>query len=627
MADRDVIIEVFQDGVKNAIGAELIPRGASSNSLNWRTQGDKIEINRGRILQGEEVLGVGKFRGHHIGYTNNGTSVRYKKTGGSIQYFNPETELWVDVITGLTENAEYTFSNYFSLAGAFIYIGGEDGLYKICTANPTDYVSLYDESKNYKGKIIIDTARMFLFDRKEDPTGSYLSYIDSGIYSLEENEAIGAGGSLNYSGTLAFKAGGATRTCFGVSITDGVETFRDDFNGNLIGSEGGTGTINYTTGEYDITFNAVAAGNVEAEYQWENSNNKGVSDFTFETPRLAGQGDTFRHDVGGDKIQTIIVFDGKYYIFKRYSVYELNLTADDTNATNLVFRTGIGMKWHRSAISTGLGIVFLDTGDPERPKLSRLEYNINGDRLVPTDIAPDFDFSSYNFDECSFVSWGENIIFSGKTKDSQENNRVFLYNTRFRSIDILDYPCSTFVNDNGFLYGGESISDNEYLLFSGYNDDEFDIINYWDSNAERYSSDGLKRYKRLILRGYISTTQKLEVYLRFDEGDYQLVGTIRGDGTYVDYSDSTTIGSTEIGETEVGGEIGYLQEQIEVFRYVHELRINTPKFNRRSIRFKAVGFGYVSVDSQRDKRIMHYVDKLPVKYRTGAVNLDGTPKA
>lgn len=40
-----------------------------------------------------------------------------------------------------------------------------------------------------------------------------------------------------------------------VTITDGVEDFSDDGCGRLTGDAGGSGTINYTTGAYSITFN------------------------------------------------------------------------------------------------------------------------------------------------------------------------------------------------------------------------------------------------------------------------------------------------------------------------------------------------------------------------------------
>lgn len=48
-----------------------------------------------------------------------------------------------------------------------------------------------------------------------------------------------------------------------VSITDGVETFTDDGCGRLTGSAGGSGTINYTTDAYSITFNANVVNAVE----------------------------------------------------------------------------------------------------------------------------------------------------------------------------------------------------------------------------------------------------------------------------------------------------------------------------------------------------------------------------
>ena len=48
-----------------------------------------------------------------------------------------------------------------------------------------------------------------------------------------------------------------------VSITDGVETFADDGCGRLTGSAGGSGTINYTTSAYSITFNANVVNAVE----------------------------------------------------------------------------------------------------------------------------------------------------------------------------------------------------------------------------------------------------------------------------------------------------------------------------------------------------------------------------
>ncbi len=46
-------------------------------------------------------------------------------------------------------------------------------------------------------------------------------------------------------------------------VADGVETFADDGSGRLAGSAGGSGTINYRTGAYAVTFNANVVNAVE----------------------------------------------------------------------------------------------------------------------------------------------------------------------------------------------------------------------------------------------------------------------------------------------------------------------------------------------------------------------------
>lgn len=48
-----------------------------------------------------------------------------------------------------------------------------------------------------------------------------------------------------------------------LSVTDGVETFADDGSGRLTGSAGGSGTINYRTGAYAVTFNANVANGTD----------------------------------------------------------------------------------------------------------------------------------------------------------------------------------------------------------------------------------------------------------------------------------------------------------------------------------------------------------------------------
>jgi len=74
-------------------------------------------------------------------------------------------------------------------------------------------------------------------------------------FTAVPSEVIGTGNGsqVTFSGTL-------TQTDVqSVIITDSIETFTDDKNGFLVGSAGGTGTIDYATGAYSVTFNAAPA--------------------------------------------------------------------------------------------------------------------------------------------------------------------------------------------------------------------------------------------------------------------------------------------------------------------------------------------------------------------------------
>lgn len=594
---------------------EIIPKQAAQDSLGWISSDGKIELCRGRYLLGAEDTTSSYSQGEGWGYKSDGTAVHFRKTNTKIQYFNTSTNSWVDVVTGLTDGYEMTFAPYSSLAGTFVFATSRDGIYKIHTANPGSYSSMYDAAKNFKGKSIIVTSRMHMWGLENDKTGHYGSYVDEGNYTTVSAEAL----SDVSSGTLAFKSAGATRTCFGVvlTVTTSGQVFTDDYNGNLIGDAGGTGTINYTTGAF--TTDDTGAGTVD--YQWEDSNDGGVTDFTYSGTRLAGQGFMFRQDEGGDAIESIEVLDGKYYSIKSNSVYELNIGTDDTTASNIVFRRNIGVPYWRASVATGKGIIFMDTSNLEQPRLTIIQRNPIGDNLEPFTLAEHFDFSKYLWDECSMDTFGEYIVFSGKTKDSVTNNRLFLYNLSKNTIDILPYSAKVITQNDGVLYIGDTTTFNSYKVLSGWDDDDYTITNYWISNDELFGSEFLKKVKRLRLKGLITPEQKLEVYVSYDNSAFTLVGTILGNGGYVDTGSSYEIGSNGIGTTIIGGETDYTVGSF----YLAELKLSTPKFRKRTIKLKATGIGYVSVDMIDDFDIRRFQQKLPSKYRLRQnVSLDGT---
>jgi hypothetical protein len=624
MADH--IIEKFNSGVHNLDSNETTPKDSAQDSLNWLTRDGRLELSRGSVIVGAEGA-AGKVSEIWFGYKINGDKVQYRKADTKIQYLNGT--VWTDIVTGLNAADEYTFQNYSSLSGSFTYATGPGGIFKFHNANPGSYIDLYDSTKNFKGYCLIDKARMLMWGLTNDPTGLYGSYIDAQngtVYTSVTNEvlATGDGVQTTFSGTLAFKGANPKANCFGLQINTNPAsvTATDNFLG-IISGTGVSGTINYVTGAYSITFTTPPAGatQIRVSYQWENSNVKGITDFTKSATRLAGEGFVLRQDEGGDAIQQVILgIDDSYYSIKEYSVYKYTADSTDTKPDNNVFRKDIGVPTRRSAVSTGRGIVFLNTSNPERPELTVLEKNPLGDNIIATPLLPHFKFENYNYDDAVVTTWERYIVITCKTLDNLTNNRMLLCNITANTVDISHYQASCLAKDRGLLYAGSPLTYTVYRLFDGWDDDGVVVANQWTSKAELYNSERLKKFRRLRLKGQIQQSQVYEVYLSFDDGDFSLVGTVRGDGSYVDTTTPGAVGSQMVGDVEVGSE----GNSETTYPYFVQLKVKTPKYRKRAVKIVATGLGYVSINYLMDWDILSFEQRIPKRYRMKEnVSLDG----
>lgn len=610
MADRT--IPAFTEGTHNLFDDEIIKDDAFSDSLGWIVKDGVLEIARGRKLLGNTGA-AGSVSDIHRAYRVDGTSVLFKKSGTTIQTLVSGT--WTNSITGLTEDALTSFSNYSSLAGTFVFVFSTDGIWKINTANPTSAVDMYDAAKNFKGIAIIDLGRSVLWARVKDKTGLYGSRADpqdSTVYTPVASEAVASLGD-----TLDFKAGGSTRTCFAlvITLTGTGEVYSDDSNGNLTGSLGGTGTINYATGVYTVT----NAGVGTADYQWENSNALGLTDFTESTPRISAEGFQFPQDIGGDKIQKVISYEGNYFSFKENSVYKLYLTDDDVDATNEVFRTGIGIPTSKSAVATSKGIIYIDTASGDDAVLKILARNLAGDNFDTQPVFAHFDFTKYLYTDASLDVYGDFVLIACKTKDATANDTIIMCDYINNTVSILPYSARCFAVDGGNLYTGDSLSTSAYQILNGFDDLGSTITNYAISKGDTFGVNSLKKEKKLQFRGDISTDQTIKVYGSFDRSTYTLLGTINGNATYVDTENPNTVGLNLIGADVIGGSDSEL-----AYPYLCELKIKTPKFRKRYLKFETTSFGYASIKMQIDKDIWIYEDKLPKAFRQKQnVTLDG----
>jgi hypothetical protein len=586
--------------------------GVATSSKNWITAktGDHIELRRGSALLGAtRVAGAGRITGLGVGIRYDGVQVPFWSRGRKFEYYDAATddriEIGSNVLPVTADGEDCWFAPYQNLAGSFMFAGSPNsGTYKIPVANPG---SARDQAVNNHrfGTLRFGLGRAFAGRRNgtvagnKDDTGVYLSDIDKALlssYTQVTAEALGVLGGTSYSGTLA-ASGTAGRTVMYVAIKEASgETLIDDRNGNLVGDQSSTGTINYATGAYSVTFNHTTTGNVTADYYWELSTADGALDF--DTSSLgAGKAKIFRQDDGGGRLMAIHTFQDVHYCLHELRTWALTTTIDDTEATNLPYRN-IGIPYPLAAKETPDGILLLDTANPNEPKVRRLEIGRNTDNLtiVPTSISDALDLSIYDPSRAVTFRWGDyEILCVGEYVNGTaagHNSVMFVRNVGSGAWDMLDYRVSCLGVFNGGLIAGDAISNNVYVLFSGFDDDESPIDNHWQDGQLNLGTDNLKVAHHMRITGHIQRDQDIAVFITLDDGTPVWVFTIEGDASYVDHGINVTIGSSTIGSNVIGDGGSETAHPFDVTFPIH-----TDRFQYIKTGFQALGIGHAAINS------------------------------
>lgn len=637
---KKVEIKEFKYGLIDSIESQSTPRGSSSANLNWQTQGTKIELRRGYALLGEtENEGVGRITGLGVARKPDGTDILYRTRKRKLEYLDTSTNDWVEVGTNVLPagvvatdslGEDISFEAYTNTTGEQMWLNSRNsGPHKIMTANPASITDMYTLGTNYKGRMRIKNGRMYAWNRFGNPPNTvdlFASRLDtrgSADYTQITGEATAT------SGTLAFKAAGAKRICFEVviTITAGGEVYTDNGDGTLTGSAGGSGTINYTTGAY-----AGLPGVGTAVYRWaDDTSGSGIANFAFSATRVATEGFILKQSGGGD-FQNLASLNGNEYCFHTNKTWAVTISADDLDVTNLIFRSRVGIPNHRAMAETGDGIYYIDDTDENDPHFRILTLQNDSDAVVPRSISKQFklndvrvgvDLSNYRFDKSASIEFGEFILFACRTKDSETNNRVFVYNKTNKATDILDYFVSCFQIYEGTLVAGDSVSDNVYTLFSGTDDNQSTIGNFWESSIDNLGVSGLKRVVELTIEGEVGPEQSGKLYLSTDRGNFVEVRSpsdqaddldaIQGDGAYVDPTQAVNVGSFTLGRGEVGGG----GDGLTAYHYRRTFRIAIDKFEYIKFKIVAQGIGYLSLSEMTFDDVRIKWQRVPNKYRVG----------
>lgn len=633
-----VSIKDYKYGLITSEEEQSIPRGASTRSLNFLTRGSKIELRRGYTLLGTtENTGAGRITGLGVAKKPDGTDIIYRTRKRKVEYLDTSTDDWVEVGTDIlpaavtatdTLGEDISIEGYQNPTGPQIWLNSlNSGPHKIMTANPGSYTAMYVSGTNYKGLMRIKNGRAYVWKRFGNPpnrTDLFASQLDtqaSSAYTQISAEVIGT------SGTLAFKAAGTRRVCFEVTatITATGETFTDNGDGTLTGSLGSSGTINYTSGAY------AGLGTGTATYRWaDDSAVKGIANFAISATRVAGEGFVLTQAGGGD-FQNLMSLNGVEYCMHTRKTWSVSISVDDLDLTNLIFRDKVGIPNWRAAVESGDGIYYIDDTDENDPHFRLLTLETQSSQVVPHSISKQFklndikvgvDLSDYRFDKGATIEFGDFVLFACRTKDSSTNNRVFVYNKTNKANDVLDYFVSCFALYDGQLVAGDSVTDNVYILFSGTDDNQSYIGNYWESSLDNLGWTGLKRCVELTIEGEIGPEQSVEISISTDKGSFVEVRSpsdlsdgvhaIEGNGDYVDKSQSVNVGALTLGRGEAGGG----GSGLTAYHYRRAFRISLDKFEYIKFKVEALALGYFSLSelSFRDVRIKS--QKLPSRYLT-----------
>jgi len=145
----------------------------------------------------------------------------------------------------------------------------------------------------------------------------------------------------------------------------------------------------------------------------------------------------------------------------------------------------------RGAVSTGGGIVFMNTANQEKPEMTILKKNLTGDAVIPEVLFPQFKFSNYLYDDCTIDTYERYILVACKTLEATNNDTILLCDVSNKTVDIISYAGRTFARSAGSLFMGSSVGQSVYQLFSGFDDDTFAISNFWTGKAETWDSNRL----------------------------------------------------------------------------------------------------------------------------------------
>lgn len=515
----------------------------------------------GKTLFGTETTGVGEILGAAVAVRRDGTQIPLRVRDTILEWYHATSLSWNTLVTGLTDNVQYSFANYVTSTYDRIYIGnGVDTTisWNTATTQLTSAVVAADATIN------VTSTTGFA------ASGSIIIAGDTISYSGKTSTTFtGASGALDHVTAL----GVAQVTSTVSAIEKGTIMMVKDWRLSIAGTP---------TKEPVMTL----------------SKANSPEDFTESSPRVVGDGDIEDFPEGGGGITSLAERDKWWIIFKKNTIRVFSLDISTAASGDLEIPTtkavvtapNIGAVNHYGTTGADNDIFYVSPTGGVRSLsqvldstgvVSSIKVNDITDVIRPTLV-------DYDFTKAASVFFDKKVLVSCKSSsDLTFNDTVVVYDLRTKGIVLYKgWSVACWFIYNNDLYFGSMSDPNTYKAFDSYSDYEgattetpIDVV--WRSKRFNFGHFSKEKEVDLIyVEGLIATGTDIDVTIRYDEDGSRasIEKTIEGDGSYVTQTPVNALGINELGTEPLAGTISAVSD-LNKFRVYLTLPTDSAAFN------------------------------------------------
>lgn len=503
----------------------------------------RVESRAGYELFGAEAVLIKGVKSEFTWKDSSGNEQFTREINGNLQWFSAISSAWETLLTGLSTTKKVRFATVWDnseLIDLLLFVNNSSIMFDWSVAEAT--LASVTATKVVVDEVIADER--FL---SSGASGAKIRVKDTGGTYREFPITSHTGSTFTVTGDpsqFTFTAGAVV-----------VQSVRQNANTPLAG---------FKNDVIETFQNQVFVGS-ETSQRVQISSNTNFTDFTFSSPRIAGEG-------------AIVTLDATMIGFKTPGLRDTDTEskilafAKNDKGYQITFEVSPGSTADREvprvkplALSTGQGPISQEliekvkqtvvwvTTDKELLELGQVESATLGDDTAISDpIKPDF--VDANFDNGDLKFWRNNIVVSAPV-----SGRTFIYdvaNGFWQTPQIL--PVGRLSVYLGQLRGHSNSIDETYTLFTGLNDDGNPIAykaHYAYRNANRRSA--LKNFRRHFIEMYIQSNTIVTASLLYEWRGSKGKITYKIDGSDRDFLFSpvvdASLGVNPLGTNPLGG--------------------------------------------------------------------------